>query len=51
MNVDDIETQDGLIELTADEVSQVAGGMLKAGPPPKNPDPVVYGYSDGPFGY
>jgi hypothetical protein len=51
MHVDDSETQDNLIELTNEAIAQVAGGMMKAGPAPTNPDPVVYGYPDGPFGY
>ena len=51
MNVTDIETQDNPIELTDDEIAQVAGGMMKAGPAPGNPDPIVYGYPNGPFGY
>jgi hypothetical protein len=52
MNVNDIDQdKNGLIELEDDEIEQVAGGMKMAGPPPANPDPVIYGYPDGPFGY
>jgi hypothetical protein len=47
------ETQrtDEITELTQDQLAEVAGGTMKAGPAPSHPDPVIYGYPDGPFGY
>ena len=34
------------IELRLAEIAEVSGGVNKNGPPPGNPDPIVYGYPD-----
>jgi hypothetical protein len=51
MMTKDTQVADEITELTHEETAEAAGGMMKAGPAPSHPDPVIYGYPDGPFGY